>query len=169
MRHAFTLLVLATILVGCSKPTEEDLWYRATQLHKEKEMEPAIEAYQAVLDAYPAGIRAPEALYALGGLEQTSRRNYSKAIEYYRTLVTKYPMHGTSSNASFMVGFIFANELKQYDSARVAYEAFLAAYPTSPMVASAQFELKTLGQSPDEFLAEQARKSKPSAKSQTKR
>jgi TolA-binding protein len=67
-------------------------------------------------------------------------------------LITKFPDHATASNAAFLIGFAYNNDLKNTDSAKIAYNEFLKKYPTSPLVQSAQFELATIGKTPEEIL-----------------
>jgi TolA-binding protein len=156
MRLIAICFISALLFIGCSQKSEEELWQDAVQLQKQEDSDGALAAYQFLLEKYPGGTRAPEALYAMGSLVQNAKRDYPRAIGYYRKLVADYPTHPTSSNAAFMVGFIYNNELKKVDSAKIAYESFLQKYPQSPMVSSAQFELETLGKTPEQILADKA-------------
>ena len=52
----------------------------------------------------------------------------------------------------FLVGYLYNNELHNTDSAAAAYRRFLERFPQHEMATSAQYELQTLGKSPEELL-----------------
>ena len=149
-RHLIPALLL--LVVGCSKPSDEGYMKRAVEAHKADQFDEALENYQAVVDTYPNSPLVPEALYAVGSIYQTNKRDMTKAIEYYKKVATQFPDHATASSSLFLVGYLYNNELKNVDSARAAYESFIRRYPTSPMISSAKFELENLGKDPAELL-----------------
>jgi TolA-binding protein len=151
MYRTFGMAILVT-LVGCSKPTEEELFKRAVEAQKSNQPDLAIEAYEQLLNNFPQSKNGPEILYALGTIYQGSKNNYRAAVSSYRKLVDQYPDFGATSNALFMIGFIYNNELKSIDSARWAYEEFLKRYPGNPLTESAKFELANLGKAASEIL-----------------
>ena len=151
-------------LVGCSKLTDEELMKKAIEAHKLDHVDEATQFYQQVIDDYPRSPKVPEALYAIGNICESQRRDLPKALAAFKKISSEYPDHPTASSAAFLVGFIYNNELKNYDSAKVAYEYYIRKYPLSPMVSSAQFELDHLGKDPAEIMQSQIKSaSKPGA------
>jgi len=166
MKYVVLFSVIALALAGCTKKAEKELWQSAVEMQKRNEVDDAIQGYLRVLEEYPNGKLAPEALYAIGTLYQNEKQDKSKAVEFYQRLVREYSDHATAPNAAFMIGFIYHNDLKKVEEARRAYEEFLSKYPSSTMAESARFELATLGKSPEEILRQQeakARTEKPAA------
>ena len=155
MRFFFILIFISFTLVGCSKPSAEEMFNQGADAQKAEQYDAAIATYQELIKAYPDSARTPEAAYAIGTIYQNHRHSYHQAVQTYRFLVDKYPNHATASNASFLIGFIYNNELKNIDSARIAYEDFLKRYPTNQLVQSVQFELSNLGKDPSEILKAQ--------------
>jgi TolA-binding protein len=156
MRLFFISLFIVFTLVGCSKPSAEEMFNRGVDAQKAEQYDDAIAAYQELIKAYPDSARTPEAAYAIGTIYQNHKHSYHQAIQTYRLLVEKYPNHATAANASFLIGFVYNNELKNIDSARIAYEEFIKRYPANQLVVSAQFEMSNLGKDPTEILKAQA-------------
>ena len=156
MRFFCISIFMVFALIGCSKPSAEEMFNQGTDAQKAEQYDEAITSFQALFNAYPDSARAPEALYAIGSIYQNQKHSYRQAIQSYRLLVEKYPNHATAANASFLIGFIYNNDLKNIDSARIAYEEFIKRYPTNQLVTSAQFEMTNLGKDPAELLKAQS-------------
>jgi len=152
MRTVVFSIVVMTMLVGCSKPSATDMFKKGTELQSSEQFDGALEQFQDLVKTYPDSAITPEAYYALGTIYHDRKNDPYKALENYRALVVKYPDHATASNAAFLIGFIYNNDLKKIDSAKIAYTEFLQKYPNSTLAQSAQFELATMGKSPEEIL-----------------
>jgi TolA-binding protein len=139
-------------LVGCSKPSAEQMYNKGADAQKAEQYDTAIASYLELIKAYPDSARTPEAYYAVGTIYQNNKKSYHQAIDIFRQLENTYPSHATASSASFLIGFIYNNDLKNIDSARIAYEDFMKRYPTNQLVTSAQFEITNLGKDPAEIL-----------------
>jgi TolA-binding protein len=155
---------LMFVLIGCSKPSAEEMFNKGVDAQKAEQYDAAIDSYRELVIAYPDSARTPEAWYAIGSIYQNQKHSYHQAIHAFRQLVEKYPNHATSSNASFLIGFIYNNDLKNIDSARIAYEDFLKRYPANQLVGSVQFELSNLGKDPSEILKAQSQVSQEETK-----
>jgi TolA-binding protein len=168
MRFFFISILIVFALVGCSKPSAEEMFNKGLDAQKADQYDSAIASYRELIKAYPDSARTPEAVYAIGAIYQNQKHSFHEAIQSFRFLVEKYPNHATAANASFLIGFIYNNDLKNIDSARIAYEDFLKRYPTNQLVASVQFELTSLGKDPAEILKAQTQvaavETKPSKK-----
>ena len=156
MKFILFTLILMFALIGCSKPSAEEMFNKGVEAQKAEQYDAAIDSYRELIRAYPDSTRTPEAYYAMATIYQNYKHSYHLAIHKFRQLVNKYPDHATSPSASFLIGFIYNNDLKNIDSARIAYEDFIKQYPTNQLVASAQFELSNLGKDPSEILKAQA-------------
>ncbi len=156
MKFILFTLILMFALIGCSKPSAEEMFNKGVEAQKAEQYDAAIDSYRELIRAYPDSTRTPEAYYAMATIYQNYKHSYHLAIHKFRQLVNKYPDHATSPSASFLIGFIYNNDLKNIDSARIAYEDFIKRYPTNQLVASAQFELSNLGKDPAEILKVQA-------------
>jgi len=165
----YAMLSMSLLYSSCSREREEALLARGTEAINAGEYEKAVEALEELLDEYPEGQRRADALYALGGLYQKEQGDLERALACYRSIAQEHPDHEKAPNALFLMGFLYNNELHQLDSARTAYEEFLKRYPTNEMAASAEFELSTLGKSPDEIISQRAQalksEKKPAKKS----
>jgi tetratricopeptide (TPR) repeat protein len=168
MKFLFILIFIVLTLVGCSKPSAEEMFNKASDAQKAEQYDAAIASFQELINAYPDSARSPEALYAIGTIYQNHKHSFHQAIQSFRLLLEKYPDHATAANASFLIGFIYNNELKNVDSARIAYENFLKRYPVNPLSESVQFELNNLGKDPAEILKAQAQMAQEETKSAKK-
>jgi TolA-binding protein len=155
-KHIVFSLGLAVILLGCSKPSAEQIYKKGEDAQRAEQYNDALALFQELIDTYPDSTRTPEAYYAMGTIYQNSKKEFHLAIQSFRSLVNKYPVHATASSACFLIGFIYNNDLKNIDSARIAYEDFIKRYPTSQLIVSAQFELSNLGKDPSEILKAQS-------------
>jgi TolA-binding protein len=168
MRIIIISTVLLVTLIGCSKPSAEEMFNKGTDSQKAEQYDAAIATYQELINAYPDSARTPEAVYAVGTIYQNQKHSYRQAIQTFRFLVEKYPNHATAPNASFLIGFIYNNELKNIDSARMAYEEFLKRYPANQLTGSVQFEISNLGKDPSEILKAQEQMAQEETKPPTK-
>ncbi|HOV99348.1 MAG TPA: tetratricopeptide repeat protein [Bacteroidota bacterium] len=150
------LVVTSFLIVGCSKPTAEQLFEKGQQAQVARSYDEALTTFQELISLYPDSAKTQDAYYAIGYIYQNYKNEPHSAVHYYRLLVEKYPDHPTASNAAFLIGFIYANDFQQYDSARIAYEYFLQHYPNSSagLLTSARYELENLGKDPSMLLSE---------------
>ena len=155
MRFFIVPLILLCGLIGCSRPSAEEIYNKGLDAQRAENFDAAIASYQELIKTYPDSARTPEAAYAIGAIYQNHTHQFPLAIQAFRFLVEKYPNHATAPNAAFLIGFIYNNDLKNSDSARIAYEDFLRRYPANQLVQSVQFELSNLGKDPAEILKAQ--------------
>ena len=169
MKTIAVIVCLSGLLfAGCSRKSAEEMFDKGLDAQKSGQFNNAITFYQDLINTYPDSARTPEAYYAVGSIYQNQKKDFYRAIDMYRQLIKKYPQHATSSNAAFLIGFMYNNDLKQYDSARIAYGEFIREYPTDHLVGDAQFELSTLGKTPEEILKAQTELAQESEQSQKK-
>jgi len=189
MRFIAGTFVLAALVVleGCGKASPQDLLAQAGESEKtartsidtarvKAEVDrgqvfaTALELYGEIIDDHPEAPEAEVALIRRAAILGNDTRQIEGAIEDYKLYVKRYPDGKNSPLAMFLIGYLYNNELQQTDSAAAAYRRFLERYPESEMATSAQFELNTLGKSPEELIpaeppVETARQTKkPAAK-----
>jgi TolA-binding protein len=161
------MLLLGTLAAGCSKETAEQEFAKAEAAEADatKQMDtvrtpetartlfhPVIDAFSRVIEDHPANVLAEISLFRIATIRNNLTHEVPEAIDAYKRYVERYPDGAQAPVAMFLIGYLYNNELHQIDSAGAAYKRFLAKYPNHEMALSAQFELNTLGQSPDELL-----------------
>ncbi len=111
-----------------------------------------IARYTALVEDYPGSPEAEVALFRRAGIRNNYTKEPALAVRDYAQYARQYPDNEKTPLVMFLVGYIYNNELHQLDSAEAAYKRFLEKYPDNEMAPSAQFELSTLGKSPDQLL-----------------
>jgi TolA-binding protein len=155
------------LLIGCSKPTAEEYFAQAKEAEARARgsadsargvgavqglFVPALELYGKVLSEYPGHGLAEASLFNTATICSNDTHDFERAVEAYKQYASLYPGSGRTPLAMFLVGYLYNNQLHNLDSASIAYKRFLEKYPDHEMAASAQFELNTLGKSPEELL-----------------
>ncbi|MCX6137409.1 MAG: tetratricopeptide repeat protein [Ignavibacteriales bacterium] len=163
MKRRFVFAVMTTaILAGCGKLPEAELWKRAETARDNKNADSTLQMCELILKNYPEGTSAPAAMYLIGDVQQNMKHDSRAAIGQYKLFVRKYPDLKQTPVALFLIGFLYNNELKMADSAKAAYQEFIAKYPAHELRGSAEFEILTMGKTPDEIIS-----SEPPTKNQT--
>ncbi|MEY3443868.1 MAG: hypothetical protein RLZZ519_2149 [Bacteroidota bacterium] len=103
-------------------------------------------------DRYPAAPETPEFLFRAGELFSNELQDFPKAIEVFQRDYQNYPDHKTAANALFFIGYLYNNSLHDIAKAEQYYKEFLAKYPAHNMAKHAQFELESLGMTPDQVF-----------------
>jgi len=174
MKQLLIVSLAASLVLnfGCSKPTPEQLFAKAQKDQRQAEAAadtardpakvralfvPSLDAYRELVDTYPRSELAEPSLFMMGTIFNNNTHEYDRAVEAYKKYLDLFPGGKQAQLACFLIGYLYNNELHNLDSAAAAYRRFLDRYPNSEMAASAQFELSTLGKSPDELLPPPAR------------
>jgi len=111
-------------------------------------------SYLAFADNYPQAPETPEFLFRAGELYSNDLGNMDKSISIFKRNYQTYPDHETAANALFLIGYIYHNVLQNLVQAEKYYKEFLDQYPNHKMSRTAEFELKHLGQSPEDVFKE---------------
>ncbi len=93
-----------------------------------------------------------DALFRTATIRNNEMRDPEQAVLSYKQYADRYPEAKRAPMATFLAGYLYHNELGQLDSAEAWYQRFLERYPQHEMALSAQFELNSLGKTPDELL-----------------
>jgi tetratricopeptide (TPR) repeat protein len=110
-------------------------------------------AYLDWADRYPSAPETPEFLFRAGELYSNELQDFPKAIEVFKRDYQNYPEHETAANALFFIGYLYNNSLHDLQKAEQYYKEFLDKYPSHNMAKHAQFELESLGMTPDQVFA----------------
>jgi len=169
MKVFFVCVVAVTMIVaGCSKPSAEDRFAKAEaaqiaaraaadslagKVDPKTLFAPVVEQYSSVITEHPSSVLAERALFQRAAIRTNDTKEHELAVSDYRLYAERYPDGEKTPLALFLIGYIYNNELHNLDSAASAYKRFLEKYPTSEMAMSAQFELNTLGKSPEELIS----------------
>lgn len=110
------------------------------------------ESYVKWADNYPEAPETPEFLFRAGELYSNELQDFPRAIEVFERDYQGYPAHETAANALFFIGYLYNNSLHDLPKAERYYKEFLEKYPNHNMARHAEFELESLGMSPDEVF-----------------
>lgn len=184
MKSFLVVAVLVGLsLAGCSKKTAEQLFDNAAQaeqaalakmdsVRNEDEAKaaytPVVAAFEEVIKEHPDHPLAEAALFRLANIRNNHTQEYQLAVDTYKDYVRKYPDGQQTEVSMFLIGYLYNNSLRNIDSAGAAYRRFLAKYPESSYAVSAQFELNTLGKSPEELIPKAPEPKKGPKKSASK-
>jgi outer membrane protein assembly factor BamD (BamD/ComL family) len=164
---AVVLFAVALLAAGCSKPGPKELYRNAdkaeasaiTMLDSVRDeakirqaFAPALEDFHRIVENFPADTLAEVALFRSANIRNNYTHESREAINDFKTYVERYPKGRQTEMAMFLIGFVYNNSLHQIDSAGAAYRRFLERYPESQYATAAQYELNSLGKSPDELL-----------------
>lgn len=153
MKFYVSLILSSFVLfAGCSKPSPEEYFARATAARDSSNFTTAIQEYEALIKDHPQSVQAEEALFHIASIRNDNLHDFPSAVQTYKQYVEKYPQGKHLPIALFLTGYLYNNELHDLNASKAAYEQFLAAYPDHEMVPSAKFELQNLGKKPEELL-----------------
>lgn len=175
VRILFSAVVILS-WVGCSKPSAseslkmaqdaEELARRTLDslqvlrfadstrapLQPAEHFKDVISRYTRLVEEFPGSPEAEVALFRRAGIRNNYTKEPALAVQDYALYARRYPDNEKTPLVMFLVGYIYNNDLHQLDSAAAAYRRFLEKYPDNEMARSAEFELNTLGKSPEELL-----------------
>lgn len=173
------LVVISVVCAGCSKPTAEEDFAKveeasqraAKMMDTVRNQESTYTIYKPVEAAFEDFIRehpqhplAEAALFRVANIRNNHLREFVPAVDAYKQYCERYPDGKQRELSMFLIGYLYNNELHNLDSAGAAYRRFLAVYPESQYATSAQFELNTLGKSPEDLLPKTEELKKPAPK-----
>ena len=153
-------LVLSLLIISCGKKdgedfnslNENDLSFKINEYYQKHDFAKTIEGINVFVAKFPKSDKAPEQLKNLALIYTNDMKDINQAITQYKKIINDYPQSKEAPNAFFTLGFIYSNELKDYNNAKLYYEEFIKKYPDHEAVASAKFEIETMGKGSDEIL-----------------
>src|SRR5690606_24229902 len=121
---------------------ERSAYEAAFETLKAGEYDRSAQAFQVFIDAYPAGVYAPNALYWLGE-SYYATGNYALAGEQFRALMGRYPTHDKAPGAMLKLGLAQFGE-GQVREAQATLEQVEAKYPGSDAARIASDRLRSI-------------------------
>src|SRR5690606_6748794 len=121
---------------------ERSAYETAFQSLKAGEYARSAEAFQAFLEAYPAGVYAPNAIYWLGE-SYYATGNYALAAEQFRALMGRYPTHDKAPGSLLKLGLAQFGD-GQLREAQATLQQVEARYPGSDAARIAADRLRSI-------------------------
>lgn len=110
-------------------------------------------AYEEIAAKVPEDdVRASAFLYHAAENYELLPDGLEKALSLYDRVQKNYPASEEAALALFNQGFIYNNNLLDTARARRVYSEFIERFPAHELADDADFEIKTLGLSPDSLL-----------------
>ncbi len=165
--NAFVYSMIVVVLSGCAKPTADESLTKAQTSYEQarrdldslghqadamKLFAEPVEQFTRVTREHAGTPQAGEALFMIATICNNHTHEFGKAIDTYRQYVERFPQGDKAPISMFLMGYLYNNELHNLDSAAAVYRRFLTLFPSHELALSAQFELQTLGKSPEVLL-----------------
>lgn len=159
--------MLALLVVGCGGKSADEQFAAAQARFDEAQhvvdslkrkadpvelFKPVAEAFEQVAADHPRSVQAEQALFRAAELRSQYLGDVQGALALYKRYAEDFPAASKAPTALFMVGYLYNNGLLKPDSAEIAYKKFLELYPQSELATSAQYELQTIGKTPEELI-----------------
>ena len=140
-------MILAAVFAGCGK-SEEELMAVGEASAEHQQWGDALRAYREVVERFPGGASAPEALYKIGTIQYATLQDFAGAAQKFDEVVARFPASAAAPKALMVEGFLFAEEpsVRDLEKARACYERLIRDYPQHELVRGARLELEHLGQ-----------------------
>jgi TolA-binding protein len=155
MRIGLYVLVCGmVVLASCMKKDENEMFRAADGASQHGMWTEAMDGYNNVLKDFPNGKHAAEAMFKIGIIQTNQLKDYTSGMKTLEDVANRYSSSEEAPKALMTLGFLYANQpsVKNLDLAKKYYQQVVSQYPSSDLAASANIELETLGQSPDEAL-----------------
>lgn len=154
MKRLFVCLLLC-LLASCSRKSDAELYSEGLAAEKGNDMPLALAQYAEAVERYPSTAYAESSQYRTAMVLMNGEGDKRAAAAAQLKFYAMFPMSANAPSMLFLAAFTYNNDLRNLDSAKLLYEEFLAKYPSHDMARSAQFELQTLGKSPNELIRDQ--------------
>jgi TolA-binding protein len=99
----FVLILIAGIfLFSCSETKSEAEYYKlAYDQYNDGKYDESIDNFKNLLENYPKGKNAPNAMFMIGFICANNLEKYDEAKKYYTMFMEKYPEHELYSSAKY--------------------------------------------------------------------
>ena len=129
---------------GSVSLSEQDAYDAAFELLKQSRYQDAIEAFQDVVNNWPASQLADDALFWMSEANYVNRE-FEAALNGFRTIVESYPDSTRLPEAMLKVGYI-QYDIGAYDSAAETFQEILTRFPGHQVTVSADTRLRRIKQ-----------------------
>ena len=96
------MILTGLFLLSCSSKLSEAEYYNlATDAFNKQDFPKSIENFKNIIDYYPEGQRASEALFMLGYINANNTNDLKEAEKYYKLFIEKYPNDELTDDAEY--------------------------------------------------------------------
>lgn len=95
------VIALLITLTACSKLSEEEYYITAKELNAKEKFAEAVENFKKLVEYYPKGVHAAEALFMIGFINANDIKNFQDAEKYYKEFIAKYPKNVLADDAQY--------------------------------------------------------------------
>lgn len=102
IRISLIMILTGLFLLSCSSKLSEAEYYNlATDAFNKQDFPKSIENFKNIIDYYPEGQRASEALFMLGYINANNTNDLKEAEKYYKLFIEKYPNDELTDDAEY--------------------------------------------------------------------
>ncbi|MEJ2544852.1 MAG: tetratricopeptide repeat protein, partial [Calditrichaceae bacterium] len=102
VRFSLIMILTGLFILSCSSKLPEAEYYSlATDAFNKQEFQKSIENFKNIVDNYPKGQRASEALFMLGYINANHTKVLKEAEKYYKLFIEKYPNDELTDDAEY--------------------------------------------------------------------
>jgi TolA-binding protein len=96
------MVLTGLFIFSCSSKLSESEYYNlATDAFNKQDFQKSINNFKNIVDNYPEGQRASEALFMLGYINANNTENLEEAEKYYKLFIEKYPDDELTDDAQY--------------------------------------------------------------------
>jgi outer membrane protein assembly factor BamD (BamD/ComL family) len=96
------MILTGLFLLSCSSKLSEAEYYNlATDAFNKQDFPKSIENFKNIINYYPEGQRASEALFMLGYINANNTNDLKEAEKYYKLFIEKYPNDELTDDAEY--------------------------------------------------------------------
>ena len=102
VRFSLIMILTGLFILSCSSKLSEAEYYSlATDAFNKQEFQKSIENFKNIVEYYPEGQRASEALFMLGYINANNTKDLKQAEKYYKLFIEKYPDDELTDDAEY--------------------------------------------------------------------
>jgi len=96
------MILTGMLVFSCtSKLPEAEYYNLATDAFNKQDFQKSIENFKHIVEYYPEGQRASEALFMLGYINANHTKDFKEAEKYYKLFIEKYPEDELTDDAEY--------------------------------------------------------------------
>ena len=102
LRLSLIMILAGVFVLSCSNKLSEAEYYNlATDAFNKQDFQKSIENFKNIIDNYPEGQRASEALFMMGYINANNTKDLKEAEKYYKLFIEKYPNDELTDDAQY--------------------------------------------------------------------
>jgi len=102
LRFCLIMIMTGLFILSCSSKLSEAEYYNlATDSFNKQDFPKSVENFKNIIENYPEGQRASEALFMLGYINANHTKDLQEAEKYYKLFIEKYPDDELTDDAQY--------------------------------------------------------------------